>query len=64
MSLTYNEQMILKYIDEYKEMYFKKYKVEARSEFTYFQWLGSFLPVGSFTHAEGKMAEVLLESKF
>jgi hypothetical protein len=63
MEMSFNKEMILKYIDTYKENYEKQHGELPTSWFSYFRWLGSFTPANSFNNEETELAKQLLGVK-
>ena len=62
LRMTFNEQVIRKYIEHYKKSYFDNFRKMPESWWAYFEWLGSFTSANSFNPEEVDLAKNLLHA--
>lgn len=58
--MTFNQTVITKYVDTYKELYLNQHGHNPKSWFSFFRWLGSFSSAGAFGESDIVLASRLL----
>lgn len=62
--MNFNQQMIIKYVCKYKVEYLEQFGQIPTSWFTYFRWIASFTPAGSFNEEDVRLGKLLFGDRY